>query len=177
MRDGKIVSDRATKEVLRERTSAKGERERPITAPVAPVSAVPVAPAASPPPDPEPVVAYGAPSRVMPGAVGALVCGIATVALALAGWGTGRVIRSMYDPSRGMPPKPYYLVAALAGLTVLAALVLGIVSIAWGARVRKRIRIEPGDWTGRKHAGVAMLLGAMGILAPFVLGLLWRAVN
>jgi putative ABC transport system ATP-binding protein len=182
MRDGKIVSDRATEEVLRERASAEGEPERPITAPTAPAAAVPVA-AAVAPAEAEPAMAYPDPIRRMRGALGALVCGVLAAGLALSGQVAGRVLKAAYpyEPAPStMPPMPLAIGGALVGLSTLAALVLGIVSIAWGARVRKRLRTEFGNWTGRKHARVAVLLGVVAVLAivgPSIVGLLWRVAT
>ena len=182
MRDGKIVSDRATKEVLRERASAEGEREQPITAPAAPVSAVPVAPATVPA-GAEPVVAYPDSARRMRGALGALICGIIAAGLALTGQIAGRILEAAYpyEPTLStMPPRALIVGGSLVGLGILVALVLGIASIAWGARVRKRLRTELGNWTGRKHARVSILLGLVAVLAvvgPSVVVPLWRAVT
>jgi putative ABC transport system ATP-binding protein len=181
MRDGKVTSDRPTEEVLRESAPAGAGRRAPITAPAGPpsdaaVTAVPVVPDSTDAGE----TRDAQPSPRAGGAIGALICGIIAAGLALVSWVGGTIVEAAfpYDRSTGaMPPQPLIFLGLAIALGILAAIVVGIISIAWGARVRKRIRNEPVELSGRWQANIAIVLGALAVVAPCALSLLRRVVT
>lgn len=183
MRDGKIVADQPAGEASLPSSQALVV---PEPAPVA--ASVPVgAPAA-----PLGVAAAVAESvatsaRRVRGAIAGLTCSLVAVAVLALALAVQQVVMRVYpvptfDPARPqLPPLPVMLagLGVLAGL--LTGLVLGIVGVAVSVGARRRLRTEPGRWTGGRHITAGLVLGGLAIvtavgipLAGIVTGLVLR---
>jgi putative ABC transport system ATP-binding protein len=176
MRDGKIVSDRLTEDILR----AEG-RTRPVLGVTDDDDDEP--PAESGPGEPgEPVVAEASSAesrgalqitaRLAQGANAALTCGLTVLVLWLAAVVIGVVLnaqypRSSYKPTS--PPTPVIVGNAIASLSVIASIVLGILAIVFSRKALGRARIEPGEVLGRRRAVFGQILGWVGAVGVPVL--------
>lgn len=174
MRDGKIVSDRLTADIVAEEgvarprkwTVAGAPESPPMAAPAraSPVTAVPLAPVPS---------AYDQAEltpRLMRGATPGFVCGL----LSLIFWGlvvAAQVYLSRTYDLKTMtagkpPPMPVIVIGMATLLLVLGAVVLGALAIVLSNGARKRIRQEPGNWLGRKRALAGMIMGIIAVALP-----------
>ncbi|MEW6251500.1 MAG: hypothetical protein AB1716_12690, partial [Planctomycetota bacterium] len=112
-------------------------------------------------------------ARRMRGTTGSLVCGILAV-LALVGMGAAAVaFKARFKlPLPGEPPPKLSPEMAALSLTTaagaLALLVFSITAIALGVRALRRMRWEPGVWTGRWRARVGIGLGVLAAGIPLV---------
>ena len=190
MRDGKIVSDRPTEEVLAEDGAVAGHWQVRAPQSVQRVETraadVPVAtarPVGSLPGDP--VKEDLGPRRVGRGCSAALVLGILSLMLmagaiglqvvsgvrtaaALKAAGVDPATASQQEMVAAMPPGAIGLgLASVGGIVV--AIVLGIVGIVTGRRARRRMREEIGNWVGWWRALIGMLLGWLTVLGPVAL--------
>lgn len=168
MRDGKIVADQPAGPASPQGSQALEASEPALAAESVPVAAtaasldVAAAPVAE-------SVATGA--RRVRGAIAGLTCSLVAVALLALALVVQQVVMRVYpvptfDPARPqLPPLPVMLagLGVLAGL--LSGLVLGIVGVAVSAGARRRLRMEPGYWTGARHVTAGLVLGGLAIVA------------
>ncbi len=167
MRDGRIVADRRTEEVMAE----EGWRTRPQQPEVAGPRAGEVLPVAEQAePAAQELESEQLPARVMRGSNAVLACGIVSPALYGLAVVLFVILQYYYDPQSfkpgTLPPTPF-LVASLGGLALmLVGIVLGAVTILLGRGVRRRIRTEPGNWLGGRKAVFGEVLGWLGVLVP-----------
>ncbi len=116
--------------------------------------------------------------RLARGATAALVCGVVGPGLALAGWAAGVFLRNWLGPSPGWPlPSAALALGAGALLALLASVVMGILAIAWGRGVLRRMYREPGHWLGAWRAKAAVALGGLAILSPILVMIANRAAG
>jgi len=170
MRDGRILSDQLTAEVIAARGHAR-PRKLPSTE-MTPVAAVPVSAAQPPASTPPPM-----PPRMLPGATATLVCGVVAIVLWLAAVAVQFTLGRLYhinpeefDPARPkLPPMPVLVGSGLASLAMLIGIVFGIVAVVLARGVRRRAREEVANWQGRRRAVVGAVFGWITILVPAVL--------
>jgi putative ABC transport system ATP-binding protein len=180
MRDGLITADRPVAQVLREdgdrlplqaRTALNVDEAAPPPA-AAVVAARPFDLAADLEADLEPPKMAG-------GANGALTVGLIAMLLWAGAQAMGLWLQASGFNPKGLEPEeimrrmpPGYMVKGLiAGLGTLVGLVLGVIAIVVGWRVRRWIRREPGNWAGGSRALTGMIMGWVAVLAPVVLPL------
>lgn len=175
MRDGKIVSDRPTEEVLRDGGLTHLQVRAALDAPDAarpPVAdARPVAADGAPPEQALDASKLGPPRR-FPGTTAGLVLGVLACVMPALAFGIGRLAArlSSFNPA-GMTPEeayqrmPKWLIFASLGaaLVTLAGIVLGIVAIVNARRVGRRLRDEPGNWLGAGYLRIAFWLGWLAL--------------
>lgn len=164
MRDGKVVSDRGTAELLVEEGQAPARKWTAI-APDAVPAITADEPAAGPP-------EAQMPPRRMRGVSAGLTLGILGVGFWAVAMGMQLYLRSTTGPQEFDPTKPPPTSLILAGLgactVMLLAMCAGVLAIvfSWGAR--KRMRTEPGNWLGWRRALIGLLLGVAAVAAPIV---------
>jgi len=190
MRDGKIVSDRQTADILAEERRPR-MAARAITEPTHAVSAAaggpavatacatemlarpaaPSAPYATAAPTPD--APLGMPQRRMRGVIAGLACSIGAVVSWIVVWGIGLWLKLTYKGlvmTPGTSPKMIpvgYLVGNVAVmLLMLAGLVLAITGIVLSWRARGRIRTEIGNWTGGRCALAGLITGIIALVLP-----------
>ncbi len=180
MRDGRIVSDRFTAEILAE------EHDRPrkwtgySTSPSEAVSAGVIQQSASEAGlSPDATEVASAPARAvttptarpMPGTTAGLVCGLVAVGLWI-GATAGQILLARshnpatFDPLKQPPPLPLVIGGLTVCLATAAALVLAILAIVLSTKARRRLRTEPGLWLGRRRAVAGLALGWAAIAIP-----------
>ncbi|MCK4340448.1 MAG: ATP-binding cassette domain-containing protein [Phycisphaerae bacterium] len=168
MRDGKIVSDRPTRDILAEEERPARKRPLPPEEPLPP--AVPIedeeTAQTSPPVEFKP--------RMMRGATAGFVCGLSAVILMALAFGMQIVLGVFYaeemKPSATplRPPMPVMIGGLGVCVGFLGTIVLGILAIVFSLGARKRIRTEPGNWLGRRRALAGIILGGIAIAVPVV---------
>jgi len=163
MRDGKIMKDGPSAEFF---------AEHPVAAPMArAVSEItPVEggeqPQASAPPPEQP--------RRLPGARASLVCGLLGLALLAVAVAVILAMKAHFDmeamskldPAKQQVPAPFVAGGLAAFLSLVAAIILGIVAIVLGRGARRRMRREVGPWFGRGKAIGGSVLGWLTIGLP-----------
>ena len=199
MRDGKILSDRPTAEVVAEQgplplpvhlltpdADAGGSGAAPEAQPVArgvgpaatagrPVMGA-VAPATAPIATPAPMEPAAFSAQKMRGATPSLVCGILALVALLGLFVGGSILSANFKPpppgaAPAMPPT-WVMVVGLALLgDLLLGFGLGALAIAFGIGALRRIRTEPGLWTGRWHARLGIIFGVVAAGLPIVLAI------
>jgi putative ABC transport system ATP-binding protein len=175
MRDGRILSDQPTAEIIAARGHA---RPRKLSS-AEPAPAVVARAAADEPGTAEPPPM---PPRKLPGATATLVCGLTAVALWIAAVIVQFTLRKLYhinpeefDPAQPkLPPMPVLIGSGLASLAMLVGIVFGIVAVVLARGVRRRAREEIANWQGRRRALVGAVLGWLTIVVP--VGLILIAV-
>jgi len=190
MRDGKILLDRPTADIVAERGPAP-PRKLPSVETVPSAGAVlasegsmglrPVAAAA---PSVEiaaaqqqaPIAVPALPPRMVRGATPALVCGLIAAALCVLGYAAQVALQKIYDykpeamdPMHPkMPPMPVIIGSGIASLGMLVGIVLAILAIVFGYGARRRARTEIGNWQGRRRALVGLILGWVVVAVPVI---------
>lgn len=175
MRDGKIVSDRLSKDIL-------AEEGRPAPQIHAARSAEPVMDAAAEPaPEAESAAAdtSAMPPRVVRGATAGLICGVVAVACLLGMFGISIGLQMAYDMEAiqqaatqqppEMPPIPVIVLGILSFVAMLAGIVCGILALVFSLGARKRMRTEIGNWVGRWRIWVGLITGAIALGTPLVM--------
>ncbi|MBU0641131.1 MAG: ABC transporter ATP-binding protein [Planctomycetes bacterium] len=163
MRDGKIVADGPGEQARGGTVPATNIKETPSAAPVARPRGIAPAPATTATPAFSP--------RMARGATRALALGIVAPCLAVVSAVAGGLIRQQKQglSLNEMPPTPFLIMAGFATLTLLLAIVFGIIAIFTGRAALKRVHNEPGAWRGTGRARAGRLLGWLGILLPFLI--------
>jgi putative ABC transport system ATP-binding protein len=190
MRDGKILSDRLTKDILAHDGHSRARKLAGIIDPAAGVAepaAVPVGAPDGPIREAPATLPYAQQltPRLVRGANATLGCGIA----AIAAWALAiallivvglKYAAQFQPPPPGAPPKmpsPEALRLAMgSGLLFLAGVGLGILAVVFWWTARRRMRLEPGNWQGRKRLWVGLILGGVPVLL-FVVGILVNIVK
>jgi putative ABC transport system ATP-binding protein len=184
MRDGKILSDRPTKDIVAERGHAP-PRKLPSVEPAAPLDAAappPLDVAGAPPVEvaaaqqETPIAASALPPRIVRGAMPAIVCGLVAAALWVLGYAAQVALQKIYgykpeamDPMHPkMPPMPVIIGSGIASLGMLVGVVLAILAIVSGYGARRRARTEIGNWQGRRRALVGLILGWVVVAIPII---------
>lgn len=164
MHDGRIVADGPASEV----SPLDG---RPTVEVAAPSGSVPSSNAARPPTPAAPAaVADVIVRRRMRGATAGLACGLVAVLVLAAAVIVQQVAARLFPVGPVDPAHPPTLpvAAVLAGLGILGgmltALVLGIVGVVSSMGARRRLRTEPGHWSGARRALVGLVLGWVAIV-------------
>jgi putative ABC transport system ATP-binding protein len=162
MRDGKVVSDRLSAEVIAEEGA---HAPRKWTATPEAEAVAEVAPAG-----PRVLTA-----RVMRGVKASFNCGLIGIVLWAAAITAMALLVMHYQPQkldpakRQMPPTPFLVGAFGSCASMLVAFVLGILAIAFSVGARKRMRAEPGEWLGGRRALAGLILGIVSVALPVVL--------
>lgn len=198
MRDGKIVSDRLTADLLDDHQEphtppreaadpdSVSEAAEPAANDSARPAAIPAGVSDSEHP-PKNVAAVGSP-RLARGATSALVCGVSAPTMIAIALLLGVLIeltgfdRAAHNPKK-LPPVSVILLGCGSSLALLVAVGLAIAAILWGRGVLRRAHEQPGDWSGLGRAKAARILG-WATAALLLLGLtvniagcLWRATH
>ncbi len=163
MRDGKIVSDRLTKDIISEEghPTPKKRLSTELAEPAAAEEAEPAKPAVVLTP------------RLVRGATAGFVCGLIGAALWVLGIATEVVLSMSYDmqaiqAAKKMPPVPLVAGGFAAFLAFVIGLVLAILAIVFSRGARKRMRTEPGNWQGGRRALTGLILGWLTVAIPVV---------
>jgi putative ABC transport system ATP-binding protein len=183
MRDGQIVSDRLTADIL----AAEGQSGPRKWTSHAPTAGTQVSTA-----EPEPAAAPSAaklamaePAKLMRGATAGLVCGIvATVLWVLLGTAQ-YTIGKQFTPSEPITNPKQLSVGMIvffvsSCLTMVIAFALGIIAILWSRSARNKMRKEPGNWLGWRRTMWGLVLGSLCVAFPVVMivvGLVWKYLH
>jgi putative ABC transport system ATP-binding protein len=179
MKDGKIVSDRLTADLLREQAGptaygiSQGAPLRAIQALTAHDTALPrgTLPEAAPPAAPAPFDSAALIARMAPGATATLACGIIAITCAVLSVVLGLYLKGRMPaapPPGYIPPAPVIAIGLVTMVALLAAIVVGLVAFFFGRGVKRRIRTEPGHWLGAGRARWGGWLGLIAVFIPFV---------
>lgn len=180
MRDGRIVSDRLTSEIVHEQAGCPPQpyatySSMPSSAARPPAADMPSPSAAShglPGPPPCPALdTAGLTARMAPGATGTLVCGIIAMVAALSAVVGGIYLQSRM-PKTFAPGETVAPDLAMLGLVytvcLLTAIVLGLIAFFFGRSVKQRMKIQPGAWLGGGRARLGGWLGLSAVVVPFL---------
>lgn len=168
MRDGKIISDRLTKDILA--AEGRSASRRPaISVDMDVAAATPsAAPVAQEPP---PLECAALPPRKMRGAGAGFVCSLLGVLFWLTAIGVGVALQFVFaeelkayqhiEPGMTpkMPPMPFLVASMVSGLSMITGLILAIVGIVLSMGARRRIRTEIGNWLGGRRALAGAIMG------------------
>ena len=162
MRDGKVVSDRLSAEVIAEE-GARAPRKWTATPETGPVEE-------EAPAGPRVLTA-----RVMRGVKGSFACGLISIGLWAVAITAMALLILHYHPEQFNPaesktlPVPFLVGAFGSCAAMLVAFVLGILAIVLSVGARKRMRAEPGEWLGGRRALAGLILGIVSVALPVVL--------
>ena len=166
MRDGRIISDRQTSELGGEWSGTQPRRPHPDPA----VDEGQVEPATHAAPA---LAVDDEPPRVVRSATVGLILGITGLILGVLAWIGGRMLRDMIGPlpAQGTPELSGSAAAFGGGiaLALLLGMAVGLIAVLCGRAALKRMRAEPGHWSGRGQARLALALGAIAMCWPCLL--------
>jgi putative ABC transport system ATP-binding protein len=186
MRDGKIILDRPTAEILAEEGRSAVRVSEEVSADVAEV-----------PPEPEveaeqAVDLSGMPPRLIPGATAGLICGVVSVVLFgvshLVQWVAALVYAEEYEAIKKMQAEgnfgaspmqvsiPLMVVGLVSVFLFLSWAVLAVLAIVFSSRARKRARTELGNWIGQGRALAGLLMG-WGVIGVTLIGFVYGIVK
>ncbi len=193
MRDGKIVFDRPTAELLSAEGAAAPGTIVLSPRPLAPGSAghtgghdfassTGVPPVSVPPaPGPSESLAADEPNRLkvsraqrLPRAHASLVCALTSLAIWGVAFAIGWWMKANFDldalAQGGGRKPPAGLVAAGVGACAayVTAPVLAIIGLVLAVRARRHARTEPGLWRGHRRALAGLVLGIFSLVVPLL---------
>jgi putative ABC transport system ATP-binding protein len=186
MRDGKIVSDRVTADILAEEQRPRvatrviveaAQRSAEVSSASATATllrpAAPVPPAAAVEHRAASDLPLDMPARLVSGATAGLVCSLSAVLCWVLIVGISVLLSRMYPelskPTGGPPKMPPtgVMVGGVAMLILVpAGLTLAILGVVFSVRARRRMRSEIGNWLGRKRSLAGLIIGWAALVVP-----------
>jgi putative ABC transport system ATP-binding protein len=178
MRDGHIVSDRLTAEILREQTISPPQPYATLASSPLPrtsaAEALSTAAASHAPVAQSPCAetdASALTARMAPGATGTLVCGLIAMVCAILSVIGGLYVKSRmpktFSPGDTLAPDLAVL-GLLVAIGLLTAIVVGLIAFFFGRSVKQRMKTQPGCWLGGGRARLGGWLGLSAVFVPFV---------
>ncbi len=114
------------------------------------------------------------------GATRAMVSAVLGWVLMLGGWLLAVSLGPVAVDPQHVPPAAVLVKGAAATLGMLLGYLTVILAIIWGRGALKRMYNEPGAWRGAARARMAIIVGAVGAAAPWVLigaRIAWRVLH